>query len=182
MEVWIIIAVVVVLVLLFPLLRFLFKRFLLRQKLRRICKRQGCRMYGTRKLWWLAHRSGKNNDVIIETVDKIFSIKLFGTFRHASRLVFTQDGNYYVRHYLALFAYWQQATIHFDTKRKSLPQYDFSHELPLKSEKAVCPVLLLHPACMEVRREQVEVPLDNGDVVNGMMLFSLKGFLTHLQQ
>ncbi len=167
--------------LLYPFVRFFCKRCRLYGRLKRACKRSGCRLGGTRTLWMFATRYGKQCDFVIETSTALLSVKLFGTCRRASCLVFTEQGQYYTRHFLALFAHWQNALMSVDFKKHDLPPYDFASACE-NIAKPRQDILLIHPVCMEIKKGQTPIAVGDGDMVNGMVVMSLSGLLSVIEE
>ncbi len=175
---WIILAIVLV-VLSYPFCRFLVKRLVLFVKLRGVCKKHGACFRGTHIGWLFARRDGRQYDLLITRGERQWAVKLFGTYRRASHLVFTSDGHYFVRHFLALFAYYQKLVMPFDGRRHALLEY----RLPEDAENSAEPVkkvLLVHPICMEIRREREAIPLADGDQIRDMTILSLAALIREL--
>ncbi len=172
---WWIILLLAVAVVCYPFLRFVAKRMVLYGKLKRACRRSGVHLAGTHFLWMLARRNRNGCDLTITHGETVICVKLFASYRRASSLVFTHDGNYYVKHYLALFAHYQTLVTPFDGRRRPVPQCD----CPTLNDSAmpVKQVLLVHPICMELRHEDKAEPLADGDKINGVTVLSLSGLL-----
>ncbi len=173
---WWILLPIVLLVLSYPLWRFLIKRVIMWIKLKRACKRCGARLRGTHFLWIFARRKRRGYDCIIERDDETYKVKLFATHRRACHVIFTEDGRYMVRHFLALFGNYQKLVMPLDTKPRILPISTLSaqendKEVPQKR------ILLVHPVCMQLRRDRENIPLTDGDTVGSMTLYSLSGLI-----
>jgi len=162
----------------YPYVRYFVKRISLRHRLARICRRKGYSIHGTHPLWWLGHKRGRACDFYIETPVHILSVKLFGLMRRTDTLVFTKDGCWLLRRFVAFAS--QIAIllrIPIEGRKHKIPDYDFRRyfrmEWEIKSSKNI---LLIHPTCLEIIHQPIhgaEVIIGTGDVVNGMEIYSM---------
>ena len=184
MEFWLILFSVIVIHWAYPYVRCFAKRISMYHRLMRICKRKGYRVHGTHPLWWLGHKRGRACDFYIETPIHILSVKLFGLRRRTDTLVFTKDGCWLLRHFIA-FASQILLRIPIEGRKHKLPAYDFRHRFRMEWEiKSPKNILLIHPTCLEIIRQPIhgaEVILGSGDVVNGAEIYSMSRLLGLLE-
>lgn len=166
----------------YPYIRFLFKRISLCCRIKQSCRRANFQLHVTRRLWWLGQRSRQNCDFYVETPTQIISVKLFNMLRRRDVLVFTRDNKWFIRSYVALMTNIGTALMLPLEKRKhNLCAYNFRYRFVADWEiKTPRRVLLIHPTCIEVRRQPrhgPEVIVGAGDVVSGMEIYSSSRFL-----
>ncbi len=162
MEFWLTVGAIILFILAFPCLRLFFKRISLAIRLKRACKSSGNRLVGAHFLWFLGSRSARGCDFYIETRREIIAVKLFGVTNKNADLVFTADGKYFIRNYIAIIAAGGGIRYPIDGKHRALPDYDFRRrfrpEWELKTPRRV---LLINPVCNEIKfrapsgREQI---------------------------
>lgn len=185
MEFWIIVAAAAALIFGYPYIRCFFKRLILAAKLKAVCRRHGFGLYGTHFLWFFGVRRGRSCDFRIETKEEILSVKLFGASRRATILLFTEDGKYFVRSFIAFVGVSSYFRNSIDgIMRKTVP-YDFRRgfrdEWEIKSPKNI---LLVNPVCHEIRwkaRNGAEKILGAGEPVNGAEIYSLANLTGYLE-
>ena len=182
MEFWIFLLCVIVLFLAYSYLRCFVKRLVCLGKIRRLCRKKHYRIVGTHLLWFLGSRHADRCDCYIETPNEVYAVKLFGLPRRQTVLILKENGEYVIRSFLALLPF-----VHFTfhTKPRAMPVYDFRHDYRDEWEiKTPHHILLTNPTPMEIRRQPSrsgEVIIGTGDVVNGMEIASLPGFLGMLE-
>lgn len=171
---------------LYPRLRCFVKRILCAQKLRRVCNAKGFHLHPTHALWFLGHKRAGKCDCYIETPRNIFAVKLFGVPSRMCVLLFKENGEYFIRHYVALAGHSGTSVRYpIDSKPKALLVYNFRYQYKEAWEtKTPHNVLLVNPVSMEIRRQPrngPEVILGAGDVVNGMEIQTLSRLLGVLE-
>ena len=185
MEFWYVLIGFVALILLFPYVRCLVKRLICLSKIKALCKKHHYRQHTTHPLWFLGSKHTRKCDLYIETPNQVFAIKLFGMPRRLSVLVMKEDGEYFVRHYIAMISIGQGIRFPINGKVKSMPAYDFRYKYKEEWEiKTPRHILLVNPVSMEFRRQPRhggEVLVGAGDIVNGMEIDSLPRLLADLE-
>lgn len=186
MEFWMFLICAVLLFLLYPRLRCFVKRILCAQKIRRVCKAKGFHLHPTHTLWFLGHKRAGKCDCYIETPHNVFAVKLFGMPARMCVLLFKENGEYFIRRYVALAGHGGSGVRYpIDSKPKALPVYDFRYQYKEAWEiKTPHNVLLVNPVSMEIRRQPTkgpEVIVGAGDVVNGMEIQPLSRLLGVLE-
>lgn len=182
MEVYLLIAAIVLTVWLYPYARTFFKRLAMRRKLRRICKNRGYTIHPAHRFWLFGRRMSRSCDFYVETPDTVYAVKLFGMKKRLQKLIIRKD-YFIVRNYIGIISRTGTAPLSYDSKPCPLPDYNF--RLAFRDEwyrKAIRPVFLLHPTCFEVRveKDHKEVLIGSSEAFSGMTLFTLAGFLGEL--
>lgn len=164
---------IILLTMLYFVLRFFIKRLRLRAKVKKLCRVKGFTLFTNRKLWWLSGNHKKSCDFAIKTKDRLYSVKLFSMPRYMTGLLIAADGTYKVKHYFNLVSrIGSSATIFFDSKKRTMPQYDFrAFDNGIEDNIVHCPIFLLHPCSIEL----VGKPTFDCEI------FSLSEFLGTLQ-
>lgn len=183
MEVYLLIAAIVLTVWLYPYARAFFKRLAMFRKLRRICKTKGYLIHPVHRLWLFGRRTSRSCDFYIETPDTVYAVKLFGMKKRTQNLIIRGD-SFVIRHFIGIIGKVSVARIPVDSKPHPMPDYNF--RLSFRDEwyrKAIRPVLLLNPACLEVwiEKNHREILIGNSEAFSGMTLFTLAGFLGELE-
>lgn len=165
--------------------RCFFKRLICRSKINKICKRKGYQLHATHACWFFGKKHSKKCDLYIETKNEIFSIKLFGMPKRSAVLIIKENGEYFVRSFMALISYGAALRSPIDGKAKTMPVYDFRYKYKDEWEiKTPRNILLVNPVSMEIRRQPQhgdEVIVGAGDIVNGMEIHSLPRLLGDLE-
>ena len=164
-----------------PTLRCAVKRIILAIKIKKLCKARQFRLYKG-LLWFLGGKHGVHSDVEIETSDAIYSVKLFGLPRRRRLLMLEPNGKYFIRNIILMTAFTTQAAVFkIDGKERRMPVYQFCDR---GRQKTLHKVLLVHPVTMTIHRRLshgVELIVRNGDLINGVEIYCLSGFLEHLK-
>jgi len=186
MEFWYALIGIVAFVAFFPYIRCFFKRLKCSSKIKRLCRSKGYKIHATHPLWFLGSKHAKKCDLYIETANEILAIKLFGMPKRFSILVLKENGEYFIRNFIALISsIGQGIRLPIDSKPKPMPIYDFRYKYRDEWEiKTPHNVLLVHPVSMEIRLQPnfgAEVIVGAGEVVNGMEIQSLSTFLSVLE-
>lgn len=185
MEVFLLIAAIIAVFLIYPYVRIFLKRLSLWKKLRRICHKKGFTLIPTHRCWIFGRKLGKQCDFYIETRETVFAVKLFGMKKRGQILFFGKNSDFFVRSFIGFLAITGNGVlIPVDSKVRPIPNYDF--RIGFKNEwylKSIRPVLLLNPACHEVRlkKDDKEEIIGNNEAVAGMTLFTLARFLGELE-
>ncbi len=177
MEFWILIAALAALIALFPFIRCAFKRIFLVVKLKKACKKGGASLFPARFLWFFGTKRGRSCDFYIKTRREIISVKLFGTPRRHCELIFTYDGGYFIRNFVAVVAPGGGFRYPLDGKRRKMPEYDLRHNFRADWE-LLTPrrILLVHPVCNEIKTRADngrEAILGTGQYINGLEMQTL---------
>jgi hypothetical protein len=187
MDFWIFILCAAVVITGFPYIRCFFKRLKCVYKIKRLCRNKNYKIHATHPLWFLGSKHTKKCDLYIETANEVFAVKLFGMPKRFSILVLKENGEYFIRNFIALISsIGQGIRFPIDSKPKPMPVYDFRYKYRDEWEiKTPHNVLLVNPVSMEVRLQPnfgSEVIVGAGDVVNGMEIQSLSRFLGELER
>lgn len=176
---------VVVFLALLPYLRCFFKRLVCMRKIEKICRKKGYQLHAAHTLWFLGNKHSKECDLHIETVNEVFSVKLFGMPRRLSVLIIKESGGYFIRSFIAFISYGASVRFPIDGKHHLLPNYDFRYKYKDEWEtKTPRHILLVNPVSMEFRRQPqhgTEIIIGAGDIVNGMEIDSLPRLLGDLE-
>ena len=172
--------------LLTPFIRLFVKRIRCMKKIKKICNKRGYKTYETHPLWFFGSKHAKKCDLYIETANEVFAIKLFGMPRRFSILVLKENGEYFIRNFIALISsIGQGIRFPIDSKPKPMPVYDFRYKYRDEWEiKTPRRVLLVNPVSMEFKRQPQhgsEVTVGAGEIVNGMEIDSLPRLLGDLE-
>ena len=183
---WFALAVVIAIIVFFPYIRCFFKRLKCAGKIKKLCRAKEYKKYPTHPLWFLGNKRSKKCDLYIETANEVFAIKLFGMPKRMSVLIFNQNGEYFIRRYIALLSP-VGVGVRFPTngKPRSMPAYDFRcnyrDEWEIKTPRRI---LLVNPVSMEFKRQPLhggEITVGAGGIVNGMEIDSLPRLLGDLE-
>ena len=186
MEFWYALIGIVALIVFFPYIRCFFKRLACAGKIKKLCRKKGYEMHAAPPLWFLGGKHGAKCDLYVETANEVFAVKLFGMPRRFSILVLKENGEYFIRNFIALISSMGQG-IRFpiDSKPKPMPVYDFRYKYRDEWEiKTPRRVLLVNPVSMEFKRQPhhgSEVTVGAGEIVNGMEIDSLPRLLGDLE-
>lgn len=185
MNFWYIPIGVIALIMLFPYIRCFFKRVICMAKIKRLCRKKRYQLHPTHPLWFLGNRRTQRCDCYIETPNEVFAVKLFGMSRRRTVLIFKENGEYVIRHFLAFLSYGSAIAYPLNSKPKRMPIYDFRFQYKNEWEiKTPRQVLLINPVSMEFRRQPQhggEIIVGAGDIVNGMEIDSLSRLLSDLE-
>ena len=166
-------------------IRCFFKRLKCANKIKRLCRNKNYKIHATHPLWFLGSKHTKKCDFYIETANEVFAVKLFGMPRRLSILILKENGEYFIRSFIALISYGGGIRFPINGKPKPLPVYDFRYKYRDEWEiKTPRRVLLVNPVSMEFKRQPQhgsEVIVGAGDIVNGMEIYSLPRFLGYLE-
>lgn len=176
---------VTVFVAFFPYIRCFFKRLKCAGKIKRLCQSKDYQIHATHPLWFFGRRRAKKCDLYIETANEVFAIKLFGMPRRLSVLVLKENGEYFIRSFIALISHGGSVRFPINGKPKPMPIYDFRYQYKNEWEiKTPRRILLVNPVSMEFRRQPQhggEVIVGAGEIVNGMEIDSLPRLLGDLE-
>ena len=185
MEFWYALIGIIAFIVLFPYIRCFFSRLKCAGKISKLCRRKGYKIYPTHLFWFLGNKRAKRCDLYIETANEVFSIKLFGMPRRLSILILKENGEYFIRSYIALISYGAGIRFPINGKPKPMPLYDFRYRYKDEWEiKTPRHILLVNPVSMETKRQPYhggEVTVGAGDIVNGMEIDSLPRLLGDLE-
>ena len=185
MEFWYALIGIVALIVFFPYIRCFFKRLKCAYKIKRLCRAKEYKIYSTHLLGFLGSKHAKKCDFYIETANEVFAVKLFGMPRRFSILVLKENGEYFIRNFIALISsIGQGIRFPIDSKPKPMPVYDFRYKYRDEWEiKTPRRVLLVNPVSMEFKRQPHhggEVTVGAGEIVSGMEIDSLPRLLGDL--
>ena len=157
-----------------PLFRWFMGRMGL-MGLEKQCRKKGYGFTKRNRLWFLGSKYGKEADFAIETEECVYAVKLFGVPRKLSHMLLLKDGRYVLRREFGLLL---KVRFHFDTEPAPFPAYDFNR-FAADQEKKVRPVLLVHPAPLDIRLQNPESDCRGfccGNTFAGMEIVTLKVF------
>ena len=176
---------IIALLFLFPHLRLFLKRISCMIKIKKLCASKRYDLHATHLFWFLGSKRSKKCDLYIETANEVFSIKLFGIPRRLSILILKENGEYFIRSFIALISYGGGIRFPINGKPKPMPVYDFRYKYRYEWEiKTPRRVLLVNPVSMEFKRQPHhggEVTVGAGEIVNGMEIDSLPRLLGDLE-
>ena len=185
MEFWYALIGIAAVIALFPYIRCFFKRLKCANKIKRLCQNKNYKIHATHPLWFLGSKHTKKCDFYIETANEVFAVKLFGMPRRLSILILKENGEYFIRSFIALISYGGGIRFPINGKPKPMPAYNFRYKYRDEWEiKTPRRVLLVNPVSMEFKRQPQhgsEVIVGAGDIVNGMEIYSLPRFLGYLE-
>ena len=185
MDFWCVLIGAVAFVAFFPYIRCFFKRLKCAGKIINLCRGKNYKIHATHPLWFLGSKYAKKCDLYIETANEVFAIKLFGMSRRLSILVLKENGEYFIRSFIALISYGGGIRFPINGKTKTMPVYDFRYKYRDEWEiKTPRRILLVNPVSMEFHRQPQhgsEVIVGAGDIVNGMEIDSLPRLLGDLE-
>lgn len=184
MEVYLIAAAIVLILWLFPFARIFCKRISMRRKLQKVCNTKGYSLHPAHRFWLFGRRMGKSCDFYIETPYTLYAVKLFGIKNKKHDLILDRGGNFAVRRHFNFLSWFSKSRLSTNLRSRRIPDYDF--RAAFRDEwyrKGICPVLLLHPGCAEIRLNtgNSEVIIGNSEAFAGMILYTLSGFLSELE-
>jgi len=185
MEFWYALIGIVAVIALFPYIRCFFKRLKCVYKIKRLCRNKNYKIHATHPVWFLGSKHTKKCDLYIETANEVFAVKLFGMPRRLSILILKENGEYFIRSFIALISYGGGIRFPINGKPKPMPAYDFRYKYRDEWEiKTPRRVLLVNPVSMEFKRQPHhggEVTVGAGDIVNGMEIYSLPRLLGYFE-
>ncbi len=185
MEFWYTLIGIAALIVLLPYIRCFFKRLSCMRKIHKVCRNKGYKMHAAHQFWFLGSRHSKKCDLYIETENEVFAIKLFGMLRRRTILIFKENGEYFIRSFIAFAPYGLPIRFPIDSKSKQLPLYDFRYKYQQSWEiKTPRHILLVNPVSMEFKRQPQysrEMTVGAGENVNGMEIDSLPRLLGDLE-
>lgn len=185
MEFWYTLIGIVAVIALFPYIRCFFKRLKCANKIKRLCRNKNYKIHATHPFWFLGSKHINKCDLYIETENEVFAIKLFGMLRRHTILIFKENGEYFIRSFIAFAPYGLPLRFPIDSKSKQLPLYNFRYKYQHSWEiKTPRHILLVNPVSMEFKRQPhhgSEMTVGAGDIVNGMEIDSLPRLLGDLE-
>ena len=185
MEFWYALIGIAAVIALFPYIRCFFKRLKCVYKIKRLCRSKNYKIHATHPLWFLGSKHTKKCDFYIETANEVFAVKLFGMPRRLSILILKENGEYFIRSFIALISYGGGIRFPINGKPKPMPAYNFRYKYRDEWEiKTPRRVLLVNPVSMEFKRQPHhggEVTVGAGEIVNGMEIDSLPRLLGDLE-
>ena len=185
MKFWYALIGIIALIVFFPYIRCFFKRLKCAGKIKGLCRSKSYKIHATHPLWFLGNKCGKKCDLYIETANEVFAVKLFGMPRRLSVLILKENGEYFIRSFIALISYGGGIRFPINGKPKPMPAYNFRYKYRDEWEiKTPRRVLLVNPVSMEFKRQPHhggEVTVGAGEIVNGMEIDSLPRLLGDLE-
>lgn len=176
-----------------PPIVFAARRLMLAYRLTTACRRKGVRFTPLKAFWWLDTIRSGACACVIETADTCYVLKLIGTVSRRQHIRFFDETHYAIR------------SLRFETHTTAkAATYVYKQKEPYRfaeciTDKAIYPVLLLHPAptTISVRRahsthEQAATPywvtpktdapaqdelLQNGDFTGEGYVYTEKAFM-----
>jgi hypothetical protein len=185
MDFWYALIGIIAFIVLFPYIRCVFKRLTCMGKIKKLCRRKGYQTHETHPFWFLGNKHQKKCDLYIETANEVFAIKLFGMPRRRTVLLFKQNGEYFIRSFIAFASYGSVMRFPMNGNPKAMPAYDFRYKYKDDWEiKTPRHILLVNPVSMEFRHQSQnghETIVGAGELVNGMEIHSLPRLLGELE-
>ena len=185
MEFWYALIGIIALIVFFPYIRCFFKRLKCANKIKKLCRTKGYKIYAMHLFWFFGSKHGKKCDLYIETANEVFAVKLFGMPRRLSILILKENGEYFIRSFIALISYGGGIRFPINGKPKPMPAYNFRYKYRDEWEiKTPRRVLLVNPVSMEFKRQPHhggEVTVGAGEIVNGIEIDSLPRLLGYLE-
>ena len=185
MEFWCVLIGIIAFIILFPYIRCFFKRLKCASKISKLCHRKEYKLYPTHPFWFLGNKHTKKCDLYIETANEVFAIKLFGIPKRLSILILKENGEYFIRSFIALISYGGGIRFPINGKPKPMPAYNFRYKYRDEWEiKTPRHILLVNPVSMEFKRQphhSGEITVGAGEIVNGMEIDSLPRLLGDLE-
>ena len=185
MDFWYVLIGFVAIIALIPYIRCFFKRLKCAYRIKKLCRTKGYKIYAMHPLWFLGSKHGKKCDLYIETANEVFAIKLFGMPRRLSILILKENGEYFIRSFIAIVSYGSAMRCPINGKPKPMPTYDFRYKYKNEWEiKTPRRILLVNPVSMEFKRQPNhggEITVGAGEIVNGMEIDSLPRLLGDLE-
>ena len=165
-----------------PFLRLVFKRILLVIKLSSCLKKLGGRLCPAHFFGMFGRRGGKTCDFYLVLPGQVIAVKLFNVLFRLSNVILVR-GTYRIEYHIPMFSRWgSTVTQPFRSRAKPLPVFDCTRRAPAPVTGE--PVLLIHPACFEIR-EELSVKetriVFTGEVIGGLRVCSLHGLLKMLE-
>lgn len=173
---WLLI-VPICLIIFYPFIRFFIKRISLIADIRHICRLKKFRYKANRFGAVFGNFKGKNCDFYIETADKLYSVKLCGTFFRKDLCDFMDEEHYAVRELAFQIAATRHAVRY---KVKTKRAYDFKYKSEKAySEKDLIPIILMNPVPADVTYHMKGI--GNGDYIGEGIFYTGKGFCDKLR-
>ncbi len=186
MEFWYVLIGITAFSLLFPYIRCFFKRLTCMTKIQKICKRKGYPMHKNHPFWLFGNKYAKRCDFYIETSNEIFAIKFFGVPRRRCVLIIKENGEYFIRRFVAMISYGSVKRFSINGKSHPMPAYDFRYryrdEWKMKNPRNI---LLISPVSRDFGKQSKygrDVIVSAGDIINGMEIDSLDRLLEDLER
>lgn len=184
MDFWYVLIGVVALVVIFPYARCLVKRLSCMFKIKGVCRRKRYKLHKTHFLWFLGSKRAKRCDCYIETPNEVLAIKLFGTLKRSTVLIFKENGEYFIRGFISSMLHGSSFHFPTDGKPRPLPEYDFQYkyrnEWKLKTPRRI---VWVNPVSMDFcyqPKQGSETVINAGDIVNGVEIESLPHLLSEI--
>ena len=161
-----------------PFLRLLIKRLMLAGKLKKALKEVGGQRYFCHRLWLFSSKKDARCDFCVKVGEKTYAVKLFTVLFRLFVLTFSKE-SYEITYHIPMFSRWGSCvTSPFSGKAKPLPTFAPA-DVP-EGAGEIIPVLLVHPACFELKRRigvrETEIA-HVGDRVGDWEVQSLRPFL-----
>lgn len=161
------------------------KRLSLCWKLKKLCREKGMTLCPAHRFWLFGTKWDTRVDFYLESKRRVYAVKLFGIPLRHTELVFRENGAFFIRYFVGMIAQ-TGAGVRFpiETRTHPFPVYRFRYRYREEWEtKDPVQVLLVHPTCIEFRRQtgRMETIVGPGTYINNCMIFSLSRFLGYLE-
>lgn len=133
-----------------PYVAFTVKRLCLTMRLKSVCRQSGCTVTPLKAFWWLDTVRSGSLACKIETADACYAVKIVGTVFRRQHLRFYDDTHIGVRS-LRFETHMTAKAVGYTYKEKE--PYRFAE---VDTEKAVHPVILLHPAPTTISAKRMD--------------------------
>jgi hypothetical protein len=164
-----------------PAIRFAAKRLTLLSRLKRLGRKQSFRVHLRNHTALFSGLRGVERDLLVETADCIYAIKLCGSLHPANSLWFVDSERYAIRKLRFAFAPGAGRDIPYE--ERPLPAYRFTAPLPKGvSPKPMIPILLCNPLPRQLLCGKARTLATDGVQIGEFRLYSAAGFLKLLEQ
>ncbi len=149
------IAIIVIFIGLMPYFRVFCKRLSFYRRLTKICRKRNFTITGTHFGWLFSPWWYRRYDFLVEEDHVLYPVKFFANRRKVDKLVFASENSFYRVRRVVLIGRMvpTMAGMEIPSRIRTMPDYDFSIERDVWDTYEIKPILLLHPVCMEVRRD-----------------------------
>lgn len=166
----------VCLIILYPFIKFFIKRIILRNNIKRICRLKKFNYKANRSGDVFGNFKGENCDFYIETPDKVYSVKLCGTYFKKNLCDFMDKTHYAIR---ALSFQLPHTRNSVKYKVKTKPEYNFKYKFSeTYHDKELIPIILMNPTSVNVTYNKSEI--GNSDSVGEGFFYTRNGFCEKL--
>ncbi len=165
------------LIVFYPFMRFFIKRIIMISRIKRICSLKKLKYKANYFGHVLGNFNGKNCDFYIETNDKVYSVKLCGTYWRKDLCDFMDKNHYAIRSLSFQFAHTKNSVKY---KVKTKPAYNFRYKFSESYyTKELIPIILMNPTSINVTYNKREI--GNSDFVGEGYFYTCYGLCEKLR-